>query len=346
MKRKKLFILSLIGLCLITGCGKNKQKEEKKNPQNDAKVEVTKKVTIVDENSNTRPYAVVINNYPSAIKVHSGLDKAYLIYEFPIEGGYTRSLALYKDIENVKIGTIRSSRQYHIDYVLENDAIFVHFGWNHPAQEKEIKLGIDYIDGNTKDRSIFYRENPLKIATEHTVYTNLEQVIDYTQNKKGYRTTTEVKQPFSYSSNEINLKEESNSIQASTITLPYSKSYSLTYSYDEEKQRYVRTYNDNPHKDYFANEAYSTKNIIIEFVETGSLNGYTDAAGSNYLDLKNIGSGTGYYITNGYARKIKWAKKSVSSQTVYTYEDGEPLAVNDGNTFINIFPSKINIDIQ
>ena len=110
------------------------------------KNEETKKVQIVDEQSNSRPYGVVINNYPGAIKVHSGLDKAYIVYEFPIEGGISRSLALFKDVEDVKVGTVRSARQYHIDYALENDAIFVHFGWNHPAQDKEKNLGIDYID--------------------------------------------------------------------------------------------------------------------------------------------------------------------------------------------------------
>lgn len=341
MKRKKLFILSLLGLFLITGCGKSNKKEENKDIQGE-----TKKVTIVDENSNSRPYAVIVNNYPSAVKVHSGLDKAYIVYEFPIEGGYTRSLALYKDVSDVKIGTIRSARQYHIDYALENDAIFVHFGWNHPAQDKETSLGIDYIDGNSRDGSVFYRENPVGLATEHTVYTNLASVMEYAKNTRGYRTTTEVKQPFKYSYDEISLNSYNDSIQANSVNLPYSNSYNLTYTYDESSKKYLRTYNGNTHTDYFTGEQYSSKNIIIEFVETGVVNNYKDTAGSNYLDLNNIGSGTGYYITNGYARKINWSKESVSAQTVYTYEDGTPLTVNDGNTFINIFPIGINVNIN
>lgn len=341
MKRKNLFVLSLVGLFLITGCGKNNKNDEKENISDEIK-----KVSIVDENSNARPYAVMVNNYPSAVKVHSGLDKAYLIYEFPIEGGYTRSLALYKDIEDIKIGTIRSARQYHIDYALENDAIFVHFGWNHPAQDKETSLGIDYIDGNSRDGSVFYRENPEGLATEHTVYTNLASIMEYAKNTRGYRTTTDVKQPFKYSANEINLKDYNDSIQANSVNLPYSNSYNLTYTYNESSKRYLRTYNGNPHTDYFTNEQYSTKNIIIEFIETGVVSDYKDTAGSNYLDLNNIGSGTGYFITNGYARKINWSKESVSAQTVYTYEDGTPLTVNDGNTFINVFPTGINVNIN
>lgn len=342
MKAKKIFIFSILTLLLLSGCGK-KNNDVTTITENNEEV---KKVTIVDENSNSRPYAVIVNNYPWAVKVQSGLDKAYIVYEFPIEGGMSRSLALFKDIENVKIGTIRSARQYHIDYALENDAIFVHFGWNHPAQDKEISLGIDYIDGNSRDGSPFYRENPERLATEHTVYTNLSSIISYAKNTRGYRTTTDVKQPFTYSAEEINLNEYSDSITANSVRVTYSNSYYVDFTYDSTTQRYLRSYNGIPHTDYFTKEQYSTKNIIITLASTGTVKEYKDASGTNYLDLNNIGEGYGYYITNGYARKIKWSKKDTSSQTVYTYEDGTPINVNDGNTWIMFQDSNIATNIN
>ena len=340
--KRKVIILGILTLLLLTGCGKkesNTQKEVKKN-------EETKKVQIVDEQSNSRPYGVIINNYPGAIKVHSGLDKAYIVYEFPIEGGISRSLALFKDVEDVKVGTVRSARQYHIDYALENDAIFVHFGWNHPAQDKEKNLGIDYIDGNTRDGSIFHRENPEKLATEHTVYTNLKDVISYANNNRHYRTTTDVKQPFTYSADEINLNNYNDAIVANNVRVTYSNSFYVDFKYDEAQKKYLRSYMGTPHTDYFTKQQYATKNIIITLVGIGSVNGYKDAAGTNYLDINNIGEGTGYYITNGYARKIKWSKKDNSSQTVYTYEDGTKINVNDGNTWIMFQDANITPNIN
>ena len=50
------------------------------------------------------------------------------------------------------------------------------------------------------------------------------------------------------------------------------------------------------------------------------------------------GTGTGYYITNGYAVPITWTKTSRSAQTIYKYIDGTEITVNDGNTFIQIQP--------
>ena len=63
------------------------------------------------------------------------------------------------------------------------------------------------------------------------------------------------------------------------------------------------------------------------------------------LELDNIGSGDGYYITDGYAIPIKWEKSSRSSQTVYTDLSGNEIKVNDGNTFIQITPIGEDIEI-
>ena len=141
MKKKILILLTMI--LLITGCGKEKEVKKENKKKNEVIVE--KKVTIIDEDSDTRPYAVVVNNFPKATKVQAGLNEAYIIYEFPIEGGITRSLALFKDKQDVRIGTVRSARHNYLDYALENDAIFVHYGWSLYAKEDIPKLGINNI---------------------------------------------------------------------------------------------------------------------------------------------------------------------------------------------------------
>lgn len=100
------------------------------------------KVDIIDINSKTRPLAVVVNNTPVAVKVQTGLNKAYIVYEMPTEGGTCRLMALYKDTGNVKVGTIRSARHNFIDWAYESDAIFTCFGWSHYAQDQMQKQGV------------------------------------------------------------------------------------------------------------------------------------------------------------------------------------------------------------
>lgn len=348
--KKRLVVLFLVVLLLVSGCEKKEEKIDSNKDKNsdvkiEEKVEEEKKLTIIDEDSKSRPYAIIVNNLPSAMKVQAGLDQAYMIYEFPIEGGYSRSLALFKDKKTNKIGTVRSARQNYIDYALENDAIFVHWGTNHPAADVISETKVNNIDAQSASKP-FFRDNPENLAREHTGYTSLEKLIDYATNTKKYRQTTDVKPPLKYTTEAVDLSKSSDAKEAKTIELNYSSSYKLKYVYNEETKKYQRYYNNNEHKDYFTGNKFDTKNIIITLIGTGKVSGYTDTAGTNYTDLYNIGTGNGYYITNGYARKIKWSKESRSAQTKYTYSDGTEVNINDGNTYINLFDKSKNVSIK
>ena len=95
--------------------------------------------------------------------------------------------------------------------------------------------------------------------------------------------------------------------------------------------------------DYVTKEQYTFKNIITYQVSNYTLN---DGENKGRQDINNVGSGSGYYITDGYAIPIKWEKTSRSAQTKYTLENGEELKVNDGNTFIQIQPTGQALNIS
>lgn len=332
-------VLTFLTVLLLAGCG-NEVIDNIDDNQIDPEPIIEKKVSIINLDSNTRPYAVTINNYPSAVKVQSGLDKAFLIYEFPVEYGLTRSLALYKDIEDVKIGTIRSSRHNFIDYALENDALYVHYGWSHYAKDDELNGIIDYIDGNSSDPAPFYREEHENLAWEHRVYTNLSSVIDYIKNNKNYRLTTDKKPLLNYSVDNIDLSSKTDSIKASNVYLKYSSSYDVKFVYNEEDNRYYRYVNGKEHTDYFTKEHYSTKNIIVVKLDW-------EVKYDNYLAFYNTNTtGSGYYITNGYAIPIKWKKDSRTDQTIYMDMNSNPINVNDGNTYIMLFGNSKEMNIN
>lgn len=332
---KKIFSLILCATIFFTGCGKKENKEvvEKKEPTK--KVE-KKEISIIDLDSNTRPIAVMINNHPEAVPNHAGLQDAYITYEIVVEGGLTRLMALFKDKKTAKIGSVRSSRHYYLDYVLENDAIYTHFGYSTIAEKDIPILGINNVNGLVD--AGFWRDTTLNVAYEHTAFTSIENILNIANNK-GYRMTTEKDNLLNYSSEEINLKENKDSIIANEVSIPYSYSQSTGYIYDANNKNYKRYINGNPHVDAITKEQYTVKNIIVTKIQNISIDGYLQ-------DLKNIGSGDGYYITNGYAIPIKWNKQSRDSQTIYTDLNGKEINVNDGNTFIQIQPTSENLTIK
>ena len=110
----------------------NENQVETSKEEKPIEVEEKNPVKIINVNSKTRPYAVMINCHSAALP-QSGLQDAYVVYEIMVEYGITRMMALFKDVPMNKVGSIRSARNQYLGYVFENDAIFVHAGGSKEA---------------------------------------------------------------------------------------------------------------------------------------------------------------------------------------------------------------------
>ena len=346
MKQKnKLLIILLIAIIVVIGIVIGVKALNKDNDdltevaKQEEKVE-EKEIKIVDVNSKSRPYAVMINNNHAAWP-QCGLEDAYLVYEIVVEGGITRMLALYKDQDTAKVGSVRSARHYFIDYALENDAIFVHWGGS-PQAYSRLSNGIDSLDGIALEGSVFFRDTSLNRDYEHTGFTSMEKVKKYAEDK-GYARDTNKDLLLNYSADEIDMASLEGAKVANSVDIEYSDYHSTSYEYDAENKVYKRSMSGKANVDLETGEQYTAKNIIIYKVRNYTLN---DGDNKGRQELDNIGTGDGYLVTGGYVLPIKWEKESESAQTVYTYTNGEEIEVNDGNTFIQICPTDAEIEIN
>ena len=343
MKNKKLLLMIIIVVILLLfGSGlyfivfKNDSKVlNTGNKVASSTTTTTKVLKIVNPESKSRPFAVMINNADVARPLQSGLQDAYIIYEIIVEGGLTRYMALFLDTNTERIGSIRSSRHYFLDYALENDAIYVHHGQSPYALSDFSKLNIDRIVVDNSKTG--WRDTSLtsssgkKVSSEHTLFTSIQKLNNGVDSKRTERNNDLL---LDYSIDEIDLSTMEDAKEANNILIKYSGYEKTGYEYDAENKVYKRFVNGNEHKDYVTKKQYTFKNIITYQVPNSTISG--DNKGRQ--EISNIGSGNGYYISNGYAVPIKWEKKSRSSQTVYKYENGQEIKVNDGNTFIQIQP--------
>ena len=330
-----LFIgLAIFGVSVLTS--ENKVSEPKKEENKPEPIVEEKKLKIIDEDSNTRPIAIMINNHHSAWP-QSGLQDAYLVYEIVAEGGITRMLAIYKDATTEKIGSIRSSRHYYLDYALENDAIYVHHGYSPQAREDWSKLGVDRIE--VSDYLTGWRDKSASKTYEFTLFTNIEKLGKGIGSKRTERNKDLL---LNYSVDNIDLSHMEGAIPANKIDVKYSGGTTTNYAYDSENNYYLRSVNNKSQNDYVTGKQLNVKNIIVYKVKYSNIAG--DNKGRQTID--NVGTGTGYYISNGYAVPITWKKDSRSSATVYKYSNGEEIKVNDGNTFIQIMPDNQTLAIS
>ena len=321
----------------ITKDKKNNQTEETSANKEDnvltAGVE-EKKVKIF--NGNDRPIAVMIDNHNQAWP-QAGLNKAYLVYEAIVEGGETRLMALFKGVTVDKIGPVRSSRHYFLDYAMENDAIYAHFGWSPQAQSDITKYSIDNINGITESESTFWRVKDK--AAPHNAVTSTEALLKAAKSK-GYKTTSDKKSVLNYTTDEVNLEDGQG---ATSVTIPHSTLQTVKYEYDEQNQVYKRYARKKAQTDWDTGNSITTKNIIITFCDNYTL---PDSEDKGRQGLKNTGTFDGYYITNGKTIKIKCIKEARNTQTKYQDLQGNEIKVNDGNTWINICPKDAKVVID
>ena len=232
------------------------EKEESENVVADDNVDINEdkddKELVVEEkkpqifNGNDRPIAVMIDNHSGAWP-QANLNKAYLVYEIIVEGGETRLMAVFKGQDLEKIGPIRSSRHYFLDYALENDAIYVHHGWSPQAQNDISALNVNNINGIQESSNNFWRVKDKK--SPHNMFTSTTSILKIAE-RKGYATISDKKSVLNYIASDVDLKEkygiaeqqtentsaESKAINATKIVIPHSTLQTVEYDYDENSK--------------------------------------------------------------------------------------------------------------
>lgn len=279
-----------------------------------------------------RPFAVMIDNDGNEARPHAGLTEAYLVYEITVEGSATRLMALFFGDEKVqKIGPVRSVRHYFLDYVMENDAIYVHFGWSPQAERDISSLGINNINGIYEDGTTFWREK--KYAGDyHSAFTSYERIVSSSESKN-YRTKRE-KAPFTFAGNIESIDGES----CTEVSILYSSFYTVTYKYGGGM--YERFINGRPHP-IQENGKIEAQNIIIL-----KMPHYLLGDSSDRINIDNVGRGSGYYITGGACMPINWEKSSRGAKTVLTDENGNEISLNPGQTWVQVISESHTLTLK
>lgn len=339
----KFLVMILVILILVAGGVLAYKIRQGNENEETAVVQKNKVITAeIDEKTakifqgNDRPIAIMIDNHSDAWP-QAGLQKAYLVYEMIVEGGETRLMALFKGVELDKIGPVRSARHYFLDYAMENDAIYVHFGESPQASSDIKKYAINEIDGIAEDGTTFWRVKDK--VSPHNAVTNTTKLLTSAKNKK-YKTTSNKESVLNYVTDEVNLKEGQ---EAVSVTIPHSQLQTVKYVYDTENKVYKRYARKKEQLDWDTKKVITTKNIIITFCDNYTL---TDAENKGRQGLKNVGTYDGYYVTNGKAIKIKCTKNAREAQTVYKDLQGHEIEINDGNTFVNICPTNAKVILE
>ena len=292
--------------------------------------------------SQKRPYVVMINNIKVATP-QSGISKADIIFETLAEGGLTRLMAVYQDIENIGIvGSVRSARPYFIDIAMGLDAIFVHAGGSDDAYITIKDRDVDNIDGVHGSGETFFRDQwrQKNMGYEHSLMLDTSLLDAYCQE---HDLRTEHNSGFEVGMNFADDPALPAASQANNIDVTFSGAKSTQFAFQSDSGEYIVSQYGSNMKDSVDGSSVSVRNLLVLKAPVSPIPGDTEGRVQETL----VGSGKGYFFYNGQMTEITWSKESYSSPFKYSYSDGSQIEFGRGKTYICIIPDTgDNIEIS
>ena len=280
----------------------------------------------VDPSVNARPVtAVMIENSIDA-RPQSGLDQAGVVFEALAEGGVTRFMALFQDTQPDYIGPVRSARPYFIQWLLGFDAAYAHVGGSPDALQ-------DITSWRVKDLNKFYNAGAYeRISTRyapHNVYTSIAQ-LNQVEAAKNYGASN-------YTGFVRKKDAPSKTPTATSIDLAFSGYYyNAHFDYDVATNTYKRSESGQPHMELHKDGTQvqiAPKAVVAMIVP--EQNGALDSSGAYYANYAALGSGQIIVFQDGTAQAGTWSKASNTAPLTFTDAQGQPLALNAGQTWIS-----------
>lgn len=273
---------------------------------------------------NSRLVAVMIENHLDA-RPQSGLARAAIVYEAPVEANYTRFMALFPLNEKVeKVGPVRSARPYYLDWVAEyGEPMYMHVGGSPETISKIKRIGI--FDLDEFYFGWYFWRNSDRYAPHNTYTSSKLWQGAWEQYGNGRLVTSSEKWQFAD-------KQPCSENCIGVITVSFSPPvYEAVWKYSSSTQNYSRYQMGKLQVDQDGT-AITAETIIVQRVTTKVL----DNIGR--LSLDTVGSGEATVFRDGYMIAGTWNKSSQSARTKWFDVADQEIALKAGKIWIEVVP--------
>ncbi len=317
----------------------------------------------VNDVSNLRPLAIVVDNNSAALNNQTGLDQADVLYEALVAPGITRFLAIYSDYTLVDtVCNIRSGRDYHLDWAAQHNAVLMCHGASNTENYDFYQLAVDrlgsrwgFIDtqfeyffssmeagvkygtiANWGDRSDLKYDTLFKpdalnslLGAKNSGDSKFAVVANGSMNGYAKQSLKFV----SYGSE----KDMTGASAATNVNLRFtctgsSASENVSFAYDAATGKYLRSQDNVAHVDAETGKQLAFTNVLTLITEAECVD--TGISYDPYMTLveSRNPNGIGYYFHDGKVISIKWYADG-SNLSLYD-PNGNELTLATGNTYI------------
>ncbi len=289
-------------------------------------------LAVAEETVDQRPWAVVIENFPSA-RPQAGLASADIVFEAPTEGGITRHLAIFQSESPSRLGPVRSARPYFNELAQGFGALYSHSGGSAEALE-QLRAGM----GALTDVNEFFNERAYERdagkKAPHNLFTSAERFMGYAESKGWPITSTVPKLTFTQT-----LPPGPEVLQ---VDVPYMPSdYGVRYEYSEARNGYLRLVDGTTLSDAGTNEQILTTNVVLMYTDVIPVPNDPLLK----VNIRTTGTGDAIVFTGGRAYRGVWSHQDANTPPEFLDLTGYPLPFQPGKTWVSILDHTAFADI-
>ncbi|MCH7663624.1 MAG: DUF3048 domain-containing protein, partial [Chloroflexi bacterium] len=304
-----------------------------------------------------RPIAVKITNYPRSVRPQAGLSRADIVWEYHIESGVSRFVAIFYGQEAQKAGPVRSGRFFDEHIFRMYDAIFVFGNADHRVMNYFLGLGKYYVNsfvlepdrGASPDcgpSTYEYLCRDRDIISYNSLFTNTAALTEYITERNGNHRPDLAGMSFSY-------QTPPNGQVALNIYTRYSLFTYNWWQYSLEQGRYLRYqetigYADPMresyarHMDDLSGEQLAADNVVILNVPHEY---YVKTNTTEIYKIHLVSAGTGYVFRDGFVFPIFWSRPDDGGVINLFTLDGEYFPLKPGETWYQVFSEESTLSI-
>ena len=274
--------------------------------------------------------AVKVDNYTAA-RPQTGLDKADMIFEEPVEGGITRFVAVFQCQNAPLVGPVRSARNIDIGILTQlGSPLLVHVGGINPVLANIAASPIINVDLGAHGQLI--QTVPGRFAP-YATYTSTAAVWALEASD-----TTAPAPVFAFSR-----VVPTGGTPVASVSIPFSSNSNVVWQYDAATQQFLRFYGTAP--DMLSTGVQNAAaNVIVQTVDVTYGPWYENDEGGLEVQAQLYGtSGPMELFRNGVGITGTWQRAGEASPTVLLNAAGQPLPLQPGQTWIELVPSYVQV---
>jgi len=267
--------------------------------------------------SPARPAAVVkIDNGPGS-SPQTGLDKADIVYEEPVEGGVTRFAAVFHS-QATEVGPVRSGRTTDIGILNGFDnPLYLYSGAN--AVTDSLLRNQETVQNRNAATSSGYWRNKTRRAPSN-LYSDLSR--HWASSDK-----TEPPAQFEYRS----ANESAEGTKADSIQINY-RANNVAWEWDGTS--YLRSQKSKPHTAANGKQLEAKNVVVVETEEKAT--GMVDGSGATVPEYIFVGSNKATVFTDGKKIEGTWTRPSLADAATLTTSSGEVIELTAGQTWVEV----------